>query len=489
MFGGIKAQHQHNMANMKMDSIAKPKMDTLSSTPHKYDMKSTDMKLMRDTVLKKKQNMKTMGMNIRKDAMNMKVDGMEMDGMKMDGDMKIENMSHAYSLSLPMNRNGSGTSWMPDNTPMYMIMKRSKKDMWMFHGNIFLRYNTQELTNRTARSASQFDAPNWFMAMYNRKVGKNGLFHFSSMFSLDALTVGNSGYPLLFQSGEAYQGKALVDRQHPHDLFSELSVSYSQRLTKNVDVFGYFGYPGEPALGPTAFMHRTSTMNDPDAPLGHHWQDATHITFGVATVGIRLNKFKLETSRFTGREPDKHRYDFDKATFNSFSYRISYNPSRAWALQVSQGYLKSPESLHPNENIWKYTASGQYNSTVTKKGKYVASTFVFGLNDAGFGHKQQSYLAESNFQLNNKNAVYGRYEFVQKSAEELDIETTYGDRRFDINKITAGYNHVLFSVGTFAVAAGTQFSLNIVPSSLQNLYGVSPISGQVYLQFRPRLML
>jgi hypothetical protein len=31
-------------------------------------------------------------------------------------------------------------------------------------------------------------------------------------------------------------------------------------------------------------MHRPS-QHDPDAPIGHHWQDSTHITFGVATLG------------------------------------------------------------------------------------------------------------------------------------------------------------------------------------------------------------
>src|SRR5258706_1957164 len=37
-----------------------------------------------------------------------------MPGMKM--------MSHAFSKSLPMNRNGSGTGWLPDATPMYAWM-------------------------------------------------------------------------------------------------------------------------------------------------------------------------------------------------------------------------------------------------------------------------------------------------------------------------------------------------------------------------------
>jgi hypothetical protein len=107
-----------------------------------------------------------------------------------------------------------------------------------------------------------------------------------------------------FKAGKLFKGKPIVDRQHPHDLFSELSVSYSHALSKKTDLFIYAGYPGEPALGPVAFMHRPSALDNPDAPLSHHWVDATHITFGVATVGLRIGNFKLEGSSFTGREPD-----------------------------------------------------------------------------------------------------------------------------------------------------------------------------------------
>ena len=261
---------------------------------HKHDMNMNDTVPKKDTMM-----------------------NMNMDMKDMHHDMNMPGMNHAYSLSLPMSRNASGTAWSPDNTSMYMIMKHGKKDMWMFHGSIFLRYNTQELTNKTSRSDAQFDAPNWFMAMYNKPVGKNGSLNVTGMFSLDALTVGKRGYPLLFQSGESYKAQPLVDRQHPHDLFAALSVGYTQRLSKKVDVFGYFGYPGEPAISAPTFMHRASAMNDPDAPLGHHWQDATHITFGVATAGIRVDKFKLELSDFTGREPDENRYDFDAMKFDS----------------------------------------------------------------------------------------------------------------------------------------------------------------------------
>lgn len=255
------------------------------------------------------------------DSMNM--GGMNMQGMDMSNPMSHHmNMSHSYSLNLPMNRNGSGTGCLPDASPMFGYMFQTPKWMYMLHGNFFLRYNNQDFTNKGSRGDSKLDVPDWLMFMGQRQVGKNGLFHFSVMSSLDAVFGGNAGYPLLFQSGEAYKGKSIVDRQHPHDLFSELSVSYSQALSKKADVFAYVGYPGEPALGPVAFMHRPSALANPDAPISHHWVDATHVTFGVATLGVRYGQFKIEGSSFTGREPDENRYDFDKARFDSWSGRL-----------------------------------------------------------------------------------------------------------------------------------------------------------------------
>ncbi|WP_223151460.1 hypothetical protein [Chitinophaga varians] len=234
-------------------------------------------------------------------------------------------MSHAFSLNLPMNRNGSGSSWLPDVSPMYGYMFHSRKWMYMVHGNVFLRYTYQDIGHKGARGGDQFDAPNWFMLMAQRRVGKKGLFHYEVMISFDRLTEGGAGYPLLFQSGESWKGQPLVDRQHPHDLFSGLSVGYSYALSKYADVYASFGYPGEPALGSVAFMHRPSAMTNPDAPVSHHWNDGTHITFGVATLGVRLYDFKLEGSVFTGREPDENRYNFDKMRFDSWSggFRIT----------------------------------------------------------------------------------------------------------------------------------------------------------------------
>jgi len=459
----------------------------------KKQMKGTSKMKMRKMNKNKKMNMDSMNMKQMKDTMPMK-DSMHMHDMHMHHDMMMPGMNHSFSLSLPMERNGSGTSWSPDNNPMYMIMAHTKKGMWMFHGSVFIRYNTQELTDKTSRSDAQFDMPNWFMAMYNRPTGKNGLFNFTAMFSLDPFTVGKDGYPLLFQTGESYKGQPLVDRLHPHDLFAGLSVSYTQRLSKKVDVFGYFGYPGEPAISAPTYMHRIIALNDPDAPLSHHWQDATHITFGVATVGIRADKFKLELSSFKGREPDEHRYDFDPIKFDSYSYRLSFNPNKSWALQFSQAYIKSPEALHPEENIWRYTASALYASPVTMDGKYFASALVWGMNDIGKDDREHSILLEGTQQF-PKQALYGRYEFVQKSMEELDLEdelTQHGfsdTKIFNIHKFTLGTNRRLFNAGKIEFLGGVQASINFPPNSLQNLYGNTPMAGEIYIELHPKLMM
>jgi hypothetical protein len=396
-------------------------------------------------------------------------------------------MSHAFSLNLPMTRNGSGTGWLPDASPMYGYMIHSKKWMYMVHGSIFLRYNNQDFTDKGTRGDSRFDAPTWFMFMGQRKVGQKGLFHFSSMFSLDPLIEGGKGYPLLFQTGESYNGEPLVDRQHPHDLFSELAVSYAHAFSKKVDAFVYAGYPGEPALGPVTFMHRPSSLDNPNSPISHHWVDATHITFGVVTAGVRAGKFKLEGSSFTGREPDEERYGFDKPRFDSWSGRLSFNPSANWALQASHGYLKSPEELHPGENVHKTTASAIYSKGM-RNGQSINATALWGMNKTKGHEGENAFLLEGVWR-NRKLSLYTRYEVTEKSAEELVLEPFFEhDRVFNVHALTLGANYDLFEFRKTRIAGGGQWSIYGAPSSLDEIYGRNPMSMQLYIRIYPALM-
>jgi hypothetical protein len=410
--------------------------------------------------------------------------GMNMGDMKMDT-MASMRMNSQYSLGLPMNRDGSGTSWVPDETPMYAYMIHSKKWMTMIHGSFFLRYNKQDLFNSGRRGGSKVDAPNWLMVMTQRQVGKNGLFSVNTMFSFDPFLVGPGGYPLLYQTGESYKGKKLVDIQHPHDLFAELSVNYSQRVAKDADVSLSFGYPGEPALGPPVFMHRLSAMNDPDAPLSHHYSDATHITFGVSTLGFRYKDLKLEGSIFTGREPDEYRYNFDPMRFDSYSLRLSYNPSKEWALQVSNGWIHSPESAEPQQNVDRFTASAIYTKMLDDD-SFIATTLVYGQNHFSDNQKTlPSVLLESSWQM-NRTAIYGRYEYIRKDADELDLTATYPlNPNFTINAVTFGVNRVLATVAKTNLTAGIQSTLNVSPAELKDLYGSAPIGFEVYLRISP----
>jgi hypothetical protein len=419
-------------------------------------------------------------------GMSMKDSAMaDMKGMQMDG---MEMMSNSQSKNLPMNRDGSGTSWLPDASPMYGIMLQGGEWSYMLHGNIAARYTRQDLFNKGSRGDEQFGAPNWFMGMAQRQAGKNGLLHFNLMMSFDALTEGGGGYPLLFQSGESWKGSPLIDHQHPHDLFSEISASYSYTFSKNTDLSIYVGYPGEPALGPAAFMHRPSAMANPDAPISHHWSDATHITFGVATIGFRLYDFKIEASSFTGREPNENRYNFDKPRFDSWSARINYNPAPNWALQVSHGFIKSPEELHVDDNVYRTTASAIYSRPFGDN-KSLNVTAVWGLNKTPGQEGDNSALLEGDLRI-RKLDLYTRYEFVQKTTEELVLNPTlYGaDGIFPIHAITLGLNYDVLRLGPLNLAAGAQLTYYSADSRLNSLYGSHPMGGAAFIRLYPRLM-
>lgn len=415
----------------------------------------------------------------------------EMHHMQMQHDtMKTEedslSMSHSFSLNLPMNRNSSGTAWQPDATPVYGYMIMGEKWHAMVHGNLFFRYNYQDVTNQTDRADSltdRLDAPNWIMIMADRRIKKHGLLSLSLMLSADELIMGKDGYPLLFQTGETYNGKALVDRQHPHDFISGLSIAYTQMINADLDITTYFGFPGEPALGPPAFMHRISAFNNPDAPLGHHWQDATHISFGVATLGLRYKILKFEFSSFTGREPNENRYDFDKPRFDSYSYRFSTNPTQNFSIQFSQAFIKSPESLEPDKNITRTTSSILHSIVLDEKA-HLTSAVIWGINQASDNKSQHSALIESNLQI-NKAAVYLRYEFIQKDAFELQIIQPDMRELFWINMLTVGTNYNIISALNTNLRLGVQGGIYIPATKLSPLYGNAPLALEVYLKLCP----
>lgn len=393
-------------------------------------------------------------------------------------------MHSSINVADPMTREGSGTSWLPDSTPIYGHIFMLGDDMFMLHGAVFPRYTNFS----TRRGDDAIDAPNWIMGMFSHSLGENTELGLRAMTSLDALTEGGRGYPLLLQTGESWHDQPLHDRQHPHDLFDELSLSSSHRFDGDFSGYFYFGYPGEPALGPPTFMHRASAMDDPDAPIGHHWLDSTHITFGVATAGVqwsRLGGIKIEASIFTGREPDEHRYDFDRPRFDSYSGRISWNPVQNVALQFSHGYIKSPEALEPWRDRHRTTASAIYNRPVGHDSNW-ATTFAWGRNNDG-GEKTQAVLLETNYRR-ERDTVYGRWERVEKSGHELVLPVVNETKIFPVNAVSIGYVRDLSQGRGIDVGLGGQLTVDFWPNELDRYYGDSPGYGfEFFFRIRPSL--
>jgi len=393
----------------------------------------------------------------------------------------MRNMAHTMDMrgfygSYGMSREASGTSWQPDATPMEGIHGVSGQWNTMLHGYINAVYDHQGGPRGDNKTFSQ----SMLMGMGQRPLA-GGTLGLRGMVSLDAL-MGKSGYPLLFQTGETANGQTpLIDRQHPHDLFMELAVSYSYPLTNDSSAFVYAGLPGEPALGPPAFMHRFSAMDNPEAPLTHHWLDSTHITFGVVTLGYIWNNVKLEGSVFNGREPDQYRYNIETRKFDSASARLSWNPSSAWSMQISHGRLDSPEALEPDVSVQRTTASASYqhNSGANRW----QSMLAWGRNQKQPGATTDGWLLESALQVGNKYTFFGRLERVENSELFGESDPMHG-QVFKVGKLSLGAVYDFARLKNTKIGVGALISRYSVPNELHSVYGSDPTSFMLFVRAR-----
>ena len=264
----------------------------------------------------------------------------------------------------------------------------------------------------------------------------------------------------------------------------ELSAQYTHPLGEPPTWFIYFGYPGEPALGPVAFTHRASASENPSATLAHHLQDSTHISFGVLTTGLTYRWLKLEGSIF-GREPDENRYDFDAHKWNSRSGRLWFIPNHNWSLQVSHGFLRSPENQEPNVDVRRTTASLQYNRKLNR-GNW-ASALIWGRNhvsgDPAGIINLNGYTAESTTQFLDKNYLYTRLELVDKDdllrpADRALPGITQHHPVFRIGAYTFGGARDVWNTKKISLAIGGDLTFYSMPAILDRIYGENPVSWQ-----------
>jgi hypothetical protein len=419
-------------------------------------------------------------------------------------------------------RNASGTSWQPKDTPEAMVHRMVGGWMLMLHGNAFLSVNRQG----GLRGITKVDSSNWAMLMAEHAFGPGRLMA-RTMLTLEPWTIPHGGTPQLFQTGETYRGRPIVDHQHPHNFIMELAAMYTLPLSEKTALQIYGGPVGEPALGPPAFMHRLSASELPTVPLGHHLADSTHISEGVATLGLIYHWMKVEASAFNGHEPGEDRWGIHTSGLNSYAFRVSANPTDRWSMQVSAGHLRKPEASLPivlgcggggpppvlppgvvfphvcqsyavikravpslivlfsPGNVVRSTASIMYHRPLATG--YWATTLLWGRNRETQAHRN-SYLVESMLNFKRKNYASLRWELVDKHGllgDPLPPELAFADR-LHVGAYTFGFVRDVPLIHGLATGIGGEVTFYSKPPLLDYFYGNSPVSFHVFLRLRPQ---
>jgi hypothetical protein len=345
----------------------------------------------------------------------------------------------------------------------------------MAHGVIFLDYNQQG----GPRGEGKAESVNWGMLMQQHRLG-SGTILFREMLSAESLTSPHPGFPELFQTGETYHGVGLVDHQHPHNVFAELSLLYMLPLTEKVSWEFYGGPSAEPALGPVTYLHRISASELPLAPLGHHLQDSTHTSFGVVTTGFVIDRVKLEASAFNGREPNEERWSIQFGALDSWSGRAFFAPAVNWAAQYSIGRLERPEALEPGSQ-WRQTASVEYNRPLAA-GNW-AITLLWGrVHKIATDNTLNSYLLESTLNFRQRNYAFSRLELVDKD-ELFPLAPVHPAYR--VGAYTFGGVRDLIHDRAWQLGLGADVTFYSKPAALDSAYGQHPVSFQIFLRARP----
>jgi hypothetical protein len=346
---------------------------------------------------------------------------------------------------------------------------------WTGDGAAFFGFNDQE---RKFRDFTAWESQNWMMGEGRRALHR-GTLQLTTMLSLEPFTIADLGSPQVFQTGETFGGAPLIDYQHPHDLIMELGGSYTHPWSRGTwDFAGYV--VGSPAFGPAPFMHRASAIDNPQAPLSHHYLDSMHITPGVVSAGLTVGPWSAEGSWFHGGEPDENRTDLDLGKLDSYSLRLGWTRG-PWSAQISGADLTMPEILTPYD-AKRLSASVTYAQTT---GRHVAWTAAFGQKREIHGNLE-AYLVEGSMRLTERHIVYLRAESVAKDILDAGFHPRgvfHRHRQSQIGALTLGFIRDVWITHVARVGVGADATGYLVDDNLKFAYG-SPTSFHFFVRVR-----
>jgi hypothetical protein len=350
---------------------------------------------------------------------------------------------------------------------------------WAADANVFFGYNHQD---RKFTDFTAWESQNWFMLSGTRPL-EGGRLALHGMVSLEPFTLQDLGSPQVFQTGETFQGAPLIDYQHPHDLIMNLGATYATSA-RGVNLTFEAAIVGTPALGPTPFMHRASARNNPQAPLAHHYMDATHITPGVLRAAAEAGGLSAEVSVFRGEEPNENRVNIDRPRLDSWSVRGAWRGG-PWLVQLSGAHLHEPEPFDPYDAT-RITASVEFAGAV--RARPLAAAIVWGNNREVHGNLD-GYLVEWDFRFAPRSTFFGRAELMAKDILRLGGLHPRGVIHFHqisrVAAVTLGYAREVHESRWGRLAIGGDATAYHLTDDLREPYG-SPRSFHVFVRWRPR---
>ena len=155
--------------------------------------------------------------------------------------------------------------------------------------------------------------------------------------------------------------------------------------------------------------------------------------------------------------------------------------------------MRNPEALAEGD-VRRTTASISYNKPFDR-GSW-ATSFIWGRNHENHNGEifnLNGYVAESTVNFLDKNYLYARLEWVDKNGllrDEDRLRLGIADHHpsFRIGAYTFGGARDLWESEKLRVAVGGDLTFYSKPPVLNAIYGDNPVSGRIFLRFRPGKM-
>jgi hypothetical protein len=359
----------------------------------------------------------------------------------------------------PFERDSSGSSWQPDASPRVGV--RASNGPWLFSFSStleagYVRLNgfqntDQGFTSGIIAGAARYDFGNMDVLQLRARIRPNT--------------------PLA--STFAAGGR---DRQAPSAVASELSASFSHRVNFTDTVFAYAAAVGQPAYGPPVYFDRQSASDNPLAPIFVPRPEPAEAAAGVLTGGWVHGDWKLEGSGFKGRAPTPNR--LMTPDLDSWSVRLSVNPTKNWALQTSWAALTAPNPLLPTVNPDTFSVSAIYTLPLGEAGWWSTTAAFNRVSGKLVSSPMNGWLLESAI----SNGAWTGF----ARAEQGDLRALTSPRVpvQTVRKLTLGGIHDWSVREHMKLGLGTLYALGGPSKALEAAYGSSPGGAMVFLRLK-----